>query len=252
LIVNVALRVTPFNVALIVAVPVAVTATVPIVNVPDDAPAAIVTLAGTVARVLLLARLTTVAAGALALNVTVPCTLFPPTTELGFSARAATVNAGGGGGGCVVEGTTVTPTSRRPSRSFDTRTVTLRDELTFLAVPRNLTLDVPADMNAFDGTERTAELLLETENVKPFDGATAPATSVMRISVVFPLTTVEGVAVTLPYAGWTTATPVVFSATANPGLAPTIGNAMSTRPSRLKSPDASVPPPMLDCGGGIK
>lgn len=72
LIVNVALRVTPFNVALIVAVPVAVTAVVPTVNVPDDAPAAIVTLAGTVARVLLLARLTTVAAGALALNVTVP------------------------------------------------------------------------------------------------------------------------------------------------------------------------------------
>ena len=72
LIVKVALRVTPFNVALIVAVAVAVTAPVPIVNVPDDAPAAIVTLAGTVARALLLARLTTVAAGALALNVTVP------------------------------------------------------------------------------------------------------------------------------------------------------------------------------------
>ena len=72
LVVNVALRVTPFNVALIVAVPVAVTAAVPIVNVPEDAPAAIVTLAGTLARVLLLARLTTVAAGAVALNVTVP------------------------------------------------------------------------------------------------------------------------------------------------------------------------------------
>jgi hypothetical protein len=72
LIVNVALRVTPFNDALIVAVVVAVTAAVPTVNVPDDAPAAIVTLAGTLACALLLARLTTVAAGALALNVTVP------------------------------------------------------------------------------------------------------------------------------------------------------------------------------------
>ena len=72
LIVNVTLLVTPFNAALIVAVVVAVTAAVPTVNVPDDAPAAIVTLAETVACALLLARLTTVAAGALELNVTVP------------------------------------------------------------------------------------------------------------------------------------------------------------------------------------
>ena len=72
LIVSVALRVTPLSVALIVAVPVAVTEVVPIVNVPEDAPAKIVMLAGTVARVLLLARLMTVAADAAALNVTVP------------------------------------------------------------------------------------------------------------------------------------------------------------------------------------
>jgi hypothetical protein len=72
LIVKIALLVTPFNAALIVALVVAVTAAVPTVTVPDDAPAAIVTLAGTVACALLLARLTTVAAGALALNVTVP------------------------------------------------------------------------------------------------------------------------------------------------------------------------------------
>jgi hypothetical protein len=72
LIVNVALRLTPLSVALIVAVPVVVTVAVPTVNVPEDAPAAIVMLAGTVARALLLARLTTVAAEAAALNVTVP------------------------------------------------------------------------------------------------------------------------------------------------------------------------------------
>lgn len=72
LIVSVALRVTPLSVALIVAVPVVVTEVVPIVNVPADAPAKIVMLAGTVARVLLLARLMTVAAVAAALNVTVP------------------------------------------------------------------------------------------------------------------------------------------------------------------------------------
>jgi hypothetical protein len=72
LIVNVALRLTPLSVALIVAVPVVVTVAVPTVNVPELAPAAIVMLAGTVARALLLARLTTVAAEAAALNVTVP------------------------------------------------------------------------------------------------------------------------------------------------------------------------------------
>lgn len=72
LIVNVALRLTPFRVAVIVAVPLVVTVAVPTVNVPEEAPAAIVILAGTVARALLLARFTTVAAGAAALNITVP------------------------------------------------------------------------------------------------------------------------------------------------------------------------------------
>ena len=72
LIVSVALRVTPLSVALIVAVPVVVTEVVAIVNVPEVAPAKIVMLAGTVARALLLARLMTVAAGAAALNVTLP------------------------------------------------------------------------------------------------------------------------------------------------------------------------------------
>lgn len=117
LIVSDALRVTPLSVALIVAVPVVVTATVPTVNVPAEAPAAIVILAGTVARVLLLARLTTVAAGAAALNVTVPWTELPPTTVLGLNVTTETVSAGGGGGGGGgwVAGVTVTLISRRPS-----------------------------------------------------------------------------------------------------------------------------------------
>ena len=114
LIVSVALRVTPLSVALIVAVAVAVTAVVPTANVPDDAPAAIVMLAGTVAPVLLVARFTTVAAGAAALNVTVPWTELPPTTELGLNDTAETVSTGGGGGGCVA-GVTVTLISRLPS-----------------------------------------------------------------------------------------------------------------------------------------
>ena len=72
LIVSVAVRVTPLSVALIVALVVEVTVVVLMLKVADVAPAATVTLAGTEARALLLARLTVVAAGAVALKVTLP------------------------------------------------------------------------------------------------------------------------------------------------------------------------------------
>ena len=72
LIVRVALRVTPLNVPLIVAVVVADTAVVLTVNVAEDAPAATVTDGGTVAVALLLAKVTTVADVAAAVNLTVP------------------------------------------------------------------------------------------------------------------------------------------------------------------------------------
>ena len=72
LIVSDALRVSPLNVPLIVAVVLADTAAVLTVNVADDAPAATVIEAGTVANALLLARLITVADGAAALNLAVP------------------------------------------------------------------------------------------------------------------------------------------------------------------------------------
>src|SRR5688500_6537182 len=72
LIVSVALRVMPLRVPLIVALAVAVTVVVLIVKFADDAPAASVTLAGTEATALVLARVTTVAAAAAALNLTVP------------------------------------------------------------------------------------------------------------------------------------------------------------------------------------
>ena len=72
LIVSVELRVTPFRVALIVALVVEVTVVVLMLKVADVAPAGTVTLDGTVARALLLVRLTVVAAGAVALKVTLP------------------------------------------------------------------------------------------------------------------------------------------------------------------------------------
>ena len=72
LIVSVALRVMPSKVPLIVALVIALTAVVLTVKFAEDAPATTVTLAGTVAAALLLARVTTVADGAAALNLTVP------------------------------------------------------------------------------------------------------------------------------------------------------------------------------------
>jgi hypothetical protein len=72
LIVRVALRATPLNVPLIVAVVVADTAVVLTVNIAEDDPLATVTDGGTVAEALLLARVTTVADVAAAVNVTVP------------------------------------------------------------------------------------------------------------------------------------------------------------------------------------
>ena len=70
--------------------------------------------------------------------------------------------------------------------------------MTFLAVAVNLTIDAPAGMKTLDGTGRTVELLLDTENVKPFEGATAPLTRLILISVDDPEGIVEGVAVMLP------------------------------------------------------
>lgn len=115
LIVSVALRVTPFRVALIVAFAVADTVTVVIVKLAEEAPAGTVTVAGAEARVVLLAKLTIVAADTVALNVTVPVALFPPVTVLGLKVKPATVTAVGGGGGGGAEGVTVTTTDRLPN-----------------------------------------------------------------------------------------------------------------------------------------
>ena len=99
------------NAALIVAVVVVLTAAVLTVNVADDAPAATVTDAGTVADALLLARVTTVADGAVALSLTVPWTELPPVTDVALNVTDASES----GVGVGVPGVTVTVTSRRPS-----------------------------------------------------------------------------------------------------------------------------------------
>ena len=111
LIVNVAERVMPLKAPLIVAVVEALTVVVLTVKFAEDAPAATVTDAGTVADALLLASVTTVADGAAALSLTVPCTVLPPVTDGALSESADNVNGAGAG----VDGVTVTVTSRLPS-----------------------------------------------------------------------------------------------------------------------------------------
>src|SRR5438093_5237782 len=76
----------------------ALTAVVVTLNVALVAPAATVTLAGTVAAALLLASVTpNPPAGAADVNVTVPCADVPPVTLVGLSETALS-EAGGGGG----------------------------------------------------------------------------------------------------------------------------------------------------------
>src|SRR5262249_6275190 len=125
--VNTAVRVTPPKLAEMVGAVEAVTVDVAIVKVALVAPAATVTLAGTVATALELLRLTTAPpAGAPEVSVTVPCDELPPTTELGARLTADRLATGGGGGAaCGVtrreaENDPATPaelTARTPQKS---------------------------------------------------------------------------------------------------------------------------------------
>src|SRR5262245_7509664 len=86
--VSVAPTVAPPEDAEMVTAVLAFTAVVVTVKEAVDAPATMVTLAGTPARALPLARATVVAEAAAALELTVPWAGFPPTTLVGVSARA--------------------------------------------------------------------------------------------------------------------------------------------------------------------
>ena len=86
------------------------TALVLTANVALVAPAAIVTLAGTLAAPLLLESATGAPpVGAGPLNATVPVEEFPPATLVGFSESEERVGGGGGAGVTVSEAVVVTP-----------------------------------------------------------------------------------------------------------------------------------------------
>jgi len=106
-----AVLLTPPRVAVMVALVDALTTLVLTVNVALVAPAAIVTLAGVRAAVVLLLESTTCAppAGAGPLSVTVPVEEFPPTTLVGFSPKELSVAAGGVAGCTVSEAVLLTP-----------------------------------------------------------------------------------------------------------------------------------------------
>ena len=87
------------------------TALVLTVNVALVAPAAIVTLEGTLAAVVLLLERATCAppAGAGPLSVTVPVDELPPITAVGFNVNEVSVGAGGAAGVTVREADRVAP-----------------------------------------------------------------------------------------------------------------------------------------------
>ena len=96
LMVRVATREVLFAVAVICADVAELTCLVLMEKLAVLAPAATVTLAGTLAAALLLANCTVTAVVALVLNVTVAVDALPPVTELGFNVSADNVGAAGG------------------------------------------------------------------------------------------------------------------------------------------------------------
>src|SRR6267143_1605007 len=136
-----------------------VTALVLTVNVALLAPAATVTVAGTVAvDVLPLIRETTappVVAGPL--SVTVPVEGDPPVTLVGFSVSEERVRAGGS---TVSEAVLVTP-------AYDAEIVTGVDVVTALVLTVNVALLAPAATVTLAGTVAVAVLLLEREIAAP-------------------------------------------------------------------------------------
>ena len=105
-----ALRVTPAKTAETVAAVAAVTVPVATLNVALVAPAATLTLAGTVAAVELLESVTSAPPlGAAALRLTVPVEAVPPTTLVGLSKTVESVGAAAAAGSTVSTALRVMP-----------------------------------------------------------------------------------------------------------------------------------------------
>jgi len=162
----------------------AATALVLTVNVALVAPAATVTLAGTLAAVVLLLESVTVAppAGAAPLSVTVPVEEFPPVTLVGFSESEERVGGGGGAAVTVSEADLLAPLNVAEIE-------TVVDTATALVLTVNVALVAPAATVTLDGTLATVVLLLESVTTAPPDGA-APLSVTVPVEEFPPVTLV--------------------------------------------------------------
>jgi hypothetical protein len=144
----------------------AATALVVTVKVALLAPAATVTLEGTLAAVVLPLESVTCAppGGAGPLSVTVPVEEFPPITLVGFSVSDVRVGGGGGAGVTVSEADVVAPL-----KVAEMATVT--DAATALVLTVKVALVDPAATVTLGGTLATVVLLLESVTCAPPVGA---------------------------------------------------------------------------------
>ena len=141
--------------AVIVATDEVVTDVVDTVNVALVAPAATVTLAGTLATVLLLeSAVANPPDGAAAVSVTLPCDALPPTTVVGVSdsvdSDGPDGGGGGGGGGGGAAAFTVSDVEalRRSSPEIVTAVSAVTDDVEI----GNVALAVPAGTVTLAGT----------------------------------------------------------------------------------------------------
>ena len=162
----------------------AVTVLVLTVNVALVAPAATVTLEGTVATDVLLLESATCAPpdGAGPLSVTVPVEEFPPVTLVGLNVSEVRVGVGGAAGFTVSEAVLVTPAKVA-------EIVTVVDALTALVLTVNVALVAPSATVTLEGTVATDVSLLESATCAPPDGA-GPLSVTMPVEEFPPVTLV--------------------------------------------------------------
>jgi hypothetical protein len=186
--VSVAVLVAPPYDAVIVTGVEALTAAVGMAKFAVVLPAAIVTLAGTVAAVVLLldSVMTAPPDGAALVSLAVPCEAAPPVTLVGFTETDES-DAGGGGGETVNAALLVAPPN-------EPEIVTGVDEATGCVVTVNVLLVLPAATVTLAGTVATAVLLLDIVTTAPPLGAAALSVTVPVEEL--PPTAVVGLTVT--------------------------------------------------------